>query len=174
MIEVNCNHVNILERTWKRGRALRGVLVSAALFCSWPPNQVESMGAGRPSPFASPPLDFKATAYCDLGITKSGAPAGPGIVAADPSILSMGTLIWMDACAYSGVYQVMDTGRLVKGKIIDVFISDEAEALEFGRQKVKVIVLRYGYRKKQGIQEFRKANKTGSGNSSNSLASSDF
>ena len=179
MTEVNYNHINTLGRTLKRGRALRGVLVSAALFCSWPPNQVESMGAGRPSPFASPPLDFKATAYCDLGITKSGAPAGPGIVAADPSILSMGTLIWIDACAYSGVYQVMDTGRLVKGKIIDVFISDEAEALEFGRQKVKVIVLRYGYRKKQGIQESRNSRiqegeQTGSENSSNALASSDF
>ena len=123
MAEVKYNQVNRLVRIWKPRRALRGVLVSAALFCSWPSNEVESMDAGKPSPFASPPLDFKATAYCSPGTTRSGAPAGPGIVAADPSIMPMGTLIWLDACQYSGVYQVMDTGRLVKGGLLVTGIS---------------------------------------------------
>jgi hypothetical protein len=76
----------------------------------------------------SPPVEFQATAYCDSGITKSGIPTSVGIVAADPKVLPIGSVINVEVPGYPGVYQVMDTGRL-----------------EFGRQKVKVTVLRYGF-----------------------------
>jgi hypothetical protein len=39
----------------------------------------------------------------------------------------------------------MDTGKLVKGKIIDIYIPDYGLATEFGRRKVKVTILRYGF-----------------------------
>jgi len=44
-----------------------------------------------------------------------------------------------------GIYQVLDTGDLVKGKIIDIFIPNYERCREFGRKKVKVKVLRYGF-----------------------------
>jgi 3D (Asp-Asp-Asp) domain-containing protein len=93
----------------------------------------------------APKLDFQATAYCESGTTKSGAPAAPGIVAADPRVLPLGSLIRVDVSRYDGVYQVMDTGRLVKGRIIDIYIPDYDLATEFGRRMVKVTVLRYGF-----------------------------
>jgi len=95
-------------------------------------------------PLPSSPMEFEATAYCDDGITKSGVAVARGIVAADPRVLPLGSLIRLESTDYQGVYRVMDTGALVKGCIIDIYMPDLYEALEFGRRKVQIVVLRYG------------------------------
>jgi len=92
--------------------------------------------------------NFKATAYCITGITKSGVPVAPGHVAADPRIIPLGSMIYVESPLMSGLYQVTDTGRLIKGKIIDIFIPSYRRSMEFGRRDVKVKVLRYGYEDK--------------------------
>jgi 3D (Asp-Asp-Asp) domain-containing protein len=89
--------------------------------------------------------DFEATAYCVTGITKSGAKVAPGHVAADPKVIPLGSMIYVDSPLMGGVYQVLDTGDLVKGKIIDIFIPSHDNCIEFGRRAVKVQVLRYGF-----------------------------
>lgn len=91
------------------------------------------------------PIEFQATAYCDSGITKSGVHTSAGLVAADPRVLPLGSVIHVEGPDYPGIYQVMDTGRLVKGKIIDIFLPTWDSAIEFGRQNVTVTVLRYGF-----------------------------
>lgn len=90
-------------------------------------------------------LDFQATAYCESGETRSGVLVSPGVVAADVRVLPLGSVIHVDVPRYRGVYQVMDTGRLVNGKTIDIYIPDYDLAMEFGRRKVKVTVLRHGF-----------------------------
>jgi 3D (Asp-Asp-Asp) domain-containing protein len=89
--------------------------------------------------------DFHATAYCVTGITKSGVKAVPGHVAADPKVIPLGSMIYVDTPFMEGIYQVVDTGGLVKGKIIDIFIPSYERCREFGRRMVKVKVLRYGF-----------------------------
>lgn len=89
--------------------------------------------------------DFEATAYCITGITKSGAKVAPGHVAADPKVIPLGSMIYVDSPSMRGVYQVLDTGELIKGKIIDIFIPSYERCMEFGRREVKVHVLRYGF-----------------------------
>ena len=89
--------------------------------------------------------DFEATAYCVTGITKSGAKVATGHVAADPKVIPLGSMIYVDSPLMSGIYQVLDTGELVKGKIIDIFIPSYEACVEFGRRGVKVQVLRYGF-----------------------------
>ena len=90
--------------------------------------------------------DFQATAYCITGITKSGLPVEQGHVAADPRVIPLGSLIYVESALMGGrFYHVTDTGRLVKGKIIDIFIPSYRKSVEFGRRDVKVKVLRYGY-----------------------------
>ena len=109
----------------------------------------ESGGTGLAAssePAVKASLDFEATAYCEFGITKSGVPVSPGMVAADPRILPIGSVIRVDVPQYYGIYQVMDTGGGVKGNIIDIYIPSYDLATEFGRQAVKVTVLRYGFR----------------------------
>ncbi len=93
----------------------------------------------------SPVEEFYATAYCLNGITKSGVPAAPGRVATDPDVIPLGSVIYIDSPILGGIYQVFDTGSLVKGKIIDIFIPNYDKCMEFGRRMVKVKVLRYGF-----------------------------
>ena len=88
---------------------------------------------------------FEATAYCDFGITHSGLLARRGMVAADPQILPIGSVIQVEAGNYSGIYTVMDTGGVVKGRLIDIYMPDHEEAIQFGRQKIKIHVLRRGW-----------------------------
>jgi 3D (Asp-Asp-Asp) domain-containing protein len=89
--------------------------------------------------------EFEATAYCVTGISKSGTIIAPGHVAADPKVIPLGSMIYVDSPLMGGIYQVLDTGELVKGKIIDIFIPSYESCKEFGRRAVKVKVLRYGF-----------------------------
>jgi len=88
---------------------------------------------------------FHATAYCLTGLTAAGIQAAPGVAAADPKVIPLGSVIHVDSPVRGGIYQVMDTGALIKGKIIDIFIPSYEDCLEFGRRAVKVKVLRYGF-----------------------------
>jgi 3D (Asp-Asp-Asp) domain-containing protein len=91
-------------------------------------------------------LTFTATAYCQAGKTQSGTTARTGIVAADPHVLPVGSVVRVDVPrAYAGIYTVLDTGAAVNGRHLDIFVPDCARAQRFGRQKVRVHVLRRGW-----------------------------
>ena len=98
-----------------------------------------------PSKSANHPEVFHATAYCVTGLTAAGVPVVPGYVSADPKVIPLGSMIYVETPFMNGIYQVMDTGELIKGKIIDIFIPSYEACLEFGRRVVKVKVLRYGF-----------------------------
>ncbi|MFP5265671.1 MAG: 3D domain-containing protein [Blastocatellia bacterium] len=85
--------------------------------------------------------DFHATAYCLKGRTASGENVRPGIVAADPKVLPLGTVVHIRAGRYTGTYTVMDTGGRIKGRILDVYVPTYQEAVAFGRRQVKIKVL---------------------------------
>jgi hypothetical protein len=66
-------------------------------------------------------------------------------VAADRKVLPLNSRIRIyGAGRYSGEYTVEDTGGKVDGHHIDVYMPSRAEAKRFGRQRVKVLVLKYG------------------------------
>src|SRR5579864_1058556 len=56
-------------------------------------------------------LAFSATAYCKGLLTTAGVAAQSGIVAADPELLPVGSVIDVDSLPqkYNGVYNVPDT-----------------------------------------------------------------
>ena len=85
--------------------------------------------------------DFEASAYCLRGRTASGQLTRPGILAADPRVLPIGTVVHLQAGEYSGIYTVLDTGGLVKGKRVDIYCASYAEAIRFGRRTVRVRVI---------------------------------
>jgi 3D (Asp-Asp-Asp) domain-containing protein len=90
---------------------------------------------------------FTATAYCKGTTTASGVPVRTGIAAADPDLLPVGSVIQIEKLAdkYNGIYTVMDTGPKVQGRHIDVYMWSCNEALQFGRRKMQVTVLRLGW-----------------------------
>jgi 3D (Asp-Asp-Asp) domain-containing protein len=95
------------------------------------------------------PRDFSATAYALRGITRSGIYVRPGVIAADPRVLPLGSVVQIKAGLWSGIYIVEDTGRLIKGNIVDVWLPSYREARQFGRRNIKLHVLRLGRSKRK-------------------------
>jgi 3D (Asp-Asp-Asp) domain-containing protein len=89
-------------------------------------------------------MSFSATCYCLRGKTASGSMVRRGIVAADPRVLPLGTRIHVSGSSHSGTYLVADTGGVIKGRIIDIWVPSCAEAIRFGRRKVTVTILGKG------------------------------
>ena len=99
----------------------------------------------RPSPGAH--LAFDATAYCKGSTTAAGVNVRRGIVAADPQLLPVGSVVTLATGdpEYNGVYTIMDTGPKVQGRQLDLYIWSCNEALAFGRRRIEVTVLRLGW-----------------------------
>ena len=89
--------------------------------------------------------NFVATAYCVKGQTASGLKVRSGIIAADPRVLPIGSIVRVVAGEQSGIYSVLDTGPLVTGRRIDIFMPEFSDAKKFGRRKVQIQVIRYGW-----------------------------
>jgi 3D (Asp-Asp-Asp) domain-containing protein len=56
-------------------------------------------------------------------------------VAADVALLPFGTCVEIEGV---GRRVVQDTGSAIKGRAIDVYMADHADALEFGRREARV------------------------------------
>lgn len=88
------------------------------------------------------------TAYCPCGeccgrwadgVTASGLPAGPGIVAVDPAVVPLGSTVIIDGQQYLAA----DTG--VTGQAVDLCMESHAAALAFGRSRQSVWIEVPGY-----------------------------
>lgn len=93
------------------------------------------------------PSNYVATAYSLRGKTASGRMVAKGIIAADPRILPLGSRVRLEVPGYHGEYLVADTGGLIRGRRIDIWIPSTREAMRFGRRTVKLTVLSYPARR---------------------------
>jgi 3D (Asp-Asp-Asp) domain-containing protein len=84
---------------------------------------------------------YSATCYgCSgSGLTAIGVRAGHGIVAVDPSVIPLGTKLYIPGY---GPALAGDTGGAINGRRIDLGFNNEQDAQRFGRQAVTVYVLR--------------------------------
>ncbi|QYK53181.1 MAG: G5 domain-containing protein [Fimbriimonadaceae bacterium] len=85
-------------------------------------------------------LTMESTAYLPsdgsgTGRTASGLQAKHGIVAVDPKVIKIGTLVYVEGY---GLAVAADTGGAIKGNKIDVCIQSRSAAMQWGRRKVKV------------------------------------
>ena len=88
--------------------------------------------------------EFQVTGYCSCSLccgekeeklTKSETvPKAAHTIAADPSVIPLGTRIVIDGVSYV----VEDTGKAIKGKQLDIYFDTHEEALDYGLQKVEV------------------------------------
>lgn len=153
----------ILARSlWRKGAV---TLVAAGAFVSlYEVTILDSQYAARqavvrestalPTPGAR--LPFSATAYCRGATTASGVAAQKGVAAADPRLLPVGSVIQVDSTdnRYSGIYTIMDTGPLIQGRQIDVYVWNCDEALRFGRRLIDLMVLRLGWNPRATMPSF--------------------
>jgi 3D (Asp-Asp-Asp) domain-containing protein len=85
--------------------------------------------------------NYTMTAYCLKGRTSMGHPVRRGVVAADPKLLPLGSMIEVLAGSWTGNYLVSDTGGAIKGRRLDLWTPSCGEAFRFGRRKVRVRVI---------------------------------
>lgn len=90
-----------------------------------------------------PTTNYVATAYSLRGRTASGKMVSKGLIAADPRVLPLGSRVRLEVPGYHGEYLVADTGGMIKGRRIDIWIPTSKEAMRFGRRTVKLTVLSY-------------------------------
>jgi uncharacterized protein YabE (DUF348 family) len=116
---------------------------------SQPVDELVDVGTAQPTPViasrsasslvANESLTVVATAYSNPGgFTATGAPAGFGDIAVDPSVIPLGTKLYIPGYGY-GVAD--DTGGAIQGYRIDLCFDSVSQALSFGRQVVKVYIL---------------------------------
>jgi 3D (Asp-Asp-Asp) domain-containing protein len=86
---------------------------------------------------------FEVSAYALNGTTATGIDlkANPNarVVAVDPSVIPLGSKVTI---AGLGTYIAADTGGAIRGNRIDVHFATEQQALNFGRQTLRVTVQR--------------------------------
>jgi 3D (Asp-Asp-Asp) domain-containing protein len=84
------------------------------------------------------------TAYCTgcSGTTATGIDlrSNPNqkVIAVDPSVIPLGTRVWVEGY---GEAIAGDTGGAIKGNIIDLFMADQQDALNWGRKTVNIKIL---------------------------------
>ena len=91
------------------------------------------------------PVPVELTAYClTRSTTRRGRYVRAGIVAADPELFPLARYLELyDGRRYLDRFLIDDTGRLIKGNIIDIWMSTCREAKIFGRRKgIAVLVPR--------------------------------
>ncbi len=82
---------------------------------------------------------MEATAYTWTGNrTASGTWPAVGTVATDPEVIPLGSRLYVEGY---GEAVAEDTGGLVKGNIIDIYLPTEAECWQWGRRQVEVRVM---------------------------------
>lgn len=89
------------------------------------------------------PVPVEMTAYClTRTTTRRGRYVRAGIVAADPRIFPLARYIELYVGRrYLGRFLIDDTGRLIKGNIIDIWMPTCREARMFGRRKGTAVLV---------------------------------
>jgi 3D (Asp-Asp-Asp) domain-containing protein len=82
-------------------------------------------------------LTVSATAYSLPGHTASGLPVGWGVVAVDPSVIPLGTHMYVPGY---GEAVAADTGTAIIGDRIDLWFPTLAQAQAWGRQTVTIVL----------------------------------
>lgn len=85
-----------------------------------------------------------STAYTpDAGLsnptfrTATGRPARHGMVAVDPRVIPMNSLLYIENYGWA---VAADTGGAIKGMKVDVCLESRQDALQWGRRKIRIIV----------------------------------
>ncbi len=135
-------------------RAVRRLLVVTvagllvlAVFTTRTRDSTEEVFDSEGRPRLGTAIRFQATAYCKGETTAAGIAVRHGMAAADATLLPLGSVVRVDTddTRYSGIWTVLDTGPEIKGRELDLYMWSCNDALAFGRQPVRVTILRLGW-----------------------------
>ena len=121
-----------------------GITQAAARSTDSPPPATPDAPAAAPRTAAPPAaatgtrtLVVDAVAYHLPGKTASGLPVGVGVIAVDPTVIPLGTRVFVPGY---GPAVAADVGTAIKGNIIDLWMPSTAQALAWGRRTVTITI----------------------------------
>jgi peptidoglycan DL-endopeptidase CwlO len=128
-----------LRRQQQLNQAEISKLTARAAAASDQSNELSDNAGGTTVPPAPPAhgtkMTVSSTGYCLKGNTATGVPTSPGVVAVDPTVIPLGTRMYVPGYG-EGV--AADTGSAVKGRTIDVWFESCADATAWGRKTVTI------------------------------------
>lgn len=132
---------------WVDGRIVRSERLSRRIVRP-PQPRIVRVGLGyvpsRGELARSPSAVVVASAYAPYGgrgvdgVTATGIRARRGVVATDPRVIPLGTLLYVEGY---GIGIAADTGSAIRGWRIDLCFDTVREALRWGRRRVRIWVL---------------------------------
>jgi 3D (Asp-Asp-Asp) domain-containing protein len=132
-------YVDALRGQRSLNRAEISELLAAAEAAERKTEELESTSTAAPES-SSPAsggrkLTVEATGYAIHGTTATGIPTSWGVVAVDPSVIPLGTRMFVPGYG-EGV--AADTGSAVQGNVIDLWFPTREQALQWGRRTVTI------------------------------------
>ncbi|MDV5090668.1 3D domain-containing protein [Clostridium perfringens] len=90
-------------------------------------------------------LSMEATAYSGGNLTAMGLkpvrdPGGISTIAVDPSVIPLGSKVYIPGYGYA---IASDTGGVIKGNIIDLYMNSHDECISWGRRQVTLHIVAY-------------------------------
>lgn len=136
----------IATETQLRDRAVREMADMSLQLAEMKREQIEAIDMSYSEP-EEPQYEylgeFTITAYCPCkkccgkcadGLTASGVLAEPGVIAVDPQIIPLGSVVMIDGQEY----RAEDTGSGIKGNRIDIYMDSHSAACNYGIQTHEV------------------------------------
>lgn len=135
------NTVKVTFYNGKEGK--REIITTETL--QQPQNRIVAMGSITAVSRGGERMDIRearymqATAYTYTGFrTATGLNPAVGMVAVDPTVIPMGSRLYIEGYGYA---RAADTGGAVKGDKIDLFMEEYSQCINWGRRLVKVYIL---------------------------------
>lgn len=88
---------------------------------------------------------FHVTAYTLKGPTFTGTRARRGVVAVDPRVVPLGSRLHIPGYGWA---RAEDTGRLIRGRRLDLWLPSRGDCIRFGVQRLRVRLLKREWRVK--------------------------
>lgn len=135
---------NAIKITFYNGQEGKREIISTEVLKE-PQNRIIAMGSITSVSRGNERLDFReakymqASAYTYTGFrTATGLNPSVGMVAVDPSIIPLGSRLYVEGYGYA---RAADTGGAIKGNTVDLFMESYSQCVNWGRRTVKVYVL---------------------------------
>ena len=136
--------LNTLKVTYHNGEEVKREVINSEVITE-PTTRVIAMGNITSVSRGGQRLDFRealyvvASAYTYTGNrTATGKNPEVGMVAVDPSVIPMGSRLYIEGYGYA---VAADTGGSIKGNRVDLFMEERSQCLSWGRRTVKLYVL---------------------------------
>jgi len=86
-----------------------------------------------------------ATAYGpplfpEKSLTRAGQPIGWGVIAVDPKVIPLGTILSFPEIFPGKKFRAIDTGKKVKGARVDIWLPEEEAVKQFGRRRITAVI----------------------------------